>query len=236
MIPADAHHEGFIVAEDREYELHVIFGSISVLPWNWKVWQQIAAELDAVVASVYGEPSTHSRQFKRVGKRLRDIPFGRMTWNEEVHERWTHESPKTSGISGEWQFCDTQVWVPGRAICQRERRRPNVYFQVLNGGLGCDTELLRFGSIFALCIARDLPDTAKFKADEAATSICGILNAKLRVFKNRPWSLPFGPFVKDSLQDLDTWLFRTGPRHTEEPSLALLKEDWQLRPLDKAEN
>lgn len=221
------------MAEDRQYELHVIFGSPSVLPWKWEVWKLVAMELDGVVASVYGEPSIHSRQLKRVGKRLRDIPFGRMTWSEKAHERWTHESPKTSGISGEWEFCDTQVWVPGRAICQRERRRPNVYLQVLNGGLGCDTELLRFGSVVALGIAHDLPDTAKFKAEDAVTSISGILIAKLHVFKIRPWSLPFGPFVKDSLQDLDTWLFRTGPRHTEEPSLALLKEEWQLRPITK---
>jgi len=36
-------HRNFIVAEDRQYELHVIFGSPSVTPWKWKVWQQIAA-------------------------------------------------------------------------------------------------------------------------------------------------------------------------------------------------
>ena len=222
------------MAEDRQYELHVIFGSPSVLPWNWKVWQRIAGELNATLASVYGGPATYSRQFKRVGKRLRDIPFGRMTWGEKVHERWTHDSPKTAGISDGWEFCDTQVWVPGRAICQRERRRPNAYFQVLNGGLGSDTQLLRFGSVVALGIACDLPETAKFNAELAATNISEILDAKLRVFKIRPWSLPFGPFVKDSLQDLDTWLFRTGSRHTEEPSLALLHDEWQLRPCVKS--
>ena len=222
------------MSEDRQYELHVIFGSQSVLPWNWKVWQRIAGELNATVASVFGKPSTYSRQFKRDGKRLRDIPFGRMTWGEGVHERWTHGSPKTAGISDDWEFCDAQVWVPGRAICERERSRPNVYFQVLNGGLGCDTQLLRFGSVVALGIACDLPETVKFKAEIAAANICEILDAKLRVFKLRPWSLPFGFFVKDSLQDLDTWLFRTGPRHTEEPSLALLKEEWQLRECAKS--
>jgi hypothetical protein len=152
-----------------------------------------------------------------------------MTWGDSVHERWTHGSPKTVGISDTWQFVDTQVWVPGRAICGREHRRPNVYFQLLNGGLGGEAQL-RFGSVVALGIACDLPYNAKLKTELAATNISEILGAKLRVFKIRPWSLPFGPFVTDSLQDLDTWLFRIGPRHNEEPSLALLKEEWQLRP------
>jgi len=223
------------VAEDRQYEVHVIFGSPSVIPWKWTAWQQIAGELNQTLAYVYGKPATYSRQCKRVGKRLQNIPFGRMTWGEKAHERWTRDSPETSGESEGWEFCDTQVWMPGRAICERERKRPNIYFQVLNSGLGGD-EQLRFGSVVALAIARDLPEGAKFNAELAVRNISEIVDAKLRVFKFRPWSLPFGPFVKDSLPDLDTWLFRTGPRHTEEPSLALLKEEWQLRPVDKIKN
>lgn len=154
-----------------------------------------------------------------------------MTWGEKVHERWTHDSPSTTGISDSWEFCDTQVWVPGRAVCERERRRPNVYFQILNGGLGGGEAQLRFGSVVALGIASDLPTGFKFKVEIAAKNLSNILDAKLRVFKVRSWSLPFGPFAKDSLQDLDTWLFRTGLRHSAEPSLALLHEEWQLRPL-----
>jgi len=225
---------GIIMADERQYELHVLFGSPSFLPWNWTAWQQIAAELDPVFASVFGQPTIYSRQGQRVGRRLRDVSFGRMTWSEKTHERWTHNSPKTSGKSSEWEFCDTQIWVPGRAICERERRRPNVYFQILNGGLGTDRQPLKFGSVVALGVARDLPESAKFKAELAVANISEVVDAKLRVFKIRPWSLPFGPFVKDSLQDLDTWLFRVGARHAEEPSLELLKEEWELRPSVKS--
>jgi len=224
------------MADDRQYELHVVFGSPSLLPWNWTVWQRIADELNPVFAAVFGQPATYSRQGQRIGRRLRDVPFGRMTWGEKTHERWTHDSPKTSGRSSEWEFCDAQVWVPGRVICERERRRPHVYFQILNGGLGCKGQSLKFGSVIALGIARDLPEAAKSKAELAVANISEIVNAKLRVFKIRTWSLPFGPFVKDSLQDLDTWLFRVGSRHAEEPTLGLLKEEWELRPSPKSQS
>jgi hypothetical protein len=157
-----------------------------------------------------------------------------MTWGDNTHVRWTHDSPETSGKSESWEFVDTQVWVPGRAICERDRQRPNIYFQVLNGGLGDEPQSIKFGSVVALGIARDLPEAARSNAELTATKISELLDAKLRVFKIRPWSLPFGLYVIDSIQDLDTWLFRTGPRHGEEPTLALLKEDWQLRPLGDA--
>jgi hypothetical protein len=215
---------------DRQYELHVVFGSPSLVPWYWNIWLQVATELDPLVSSVDASPATYSRQFKRVGKRLQDVPFGRMAWSEKVHERWTHDSPRTRGISNEWEFCDTQLWIPGRAVCQRERVRPDVYFQMLNGGLGSSTQDLKFGSVVALGIANDLSEPTKSRARNCMSNIGDLLDARLRIFKSRPWSLPFGPYVKDSLNDLDTWLFRTGPRHTDEPTLALLHEDWQLVP------
>jgi len=74
---------GIVMADDRQYELHVLFGSPSFLPWNWTVWQQIAVELDHVFASVFGQPTIYSRQGQRVGRRLRDDSFGRMTWSEK---------------------------------------------------------------------------------------------------------------------------------------------------------
>jgi len=129
------------MANDREYELHLILTSPDVRPWAWETWRQIANKLDPVVSLVFGTSSVYSRQGERT-RRLRSISFGRMTWNERSHQRWTHGSPVTIGQSDDWEFADTQIWVPGRQECERERKRPNLYIQVLKrsaDGIGSNT-------------------------------------------------------------------------------------------------
>jgi len=219
------------MAKNREYDLHLVLGSPSVCPWKWKTWQRIAQELNEVLSSLDGQPTTYSRQLDRSTKPTRDVAFGRMAWGDQVHERWAHDSPKTLGKCDIWEFADTQVWLPSRIICQRQKRRPDFYFQLLNGALGTTTETLRFSSVVVLGVARDLPESVKLRAQVVAKKLGEILDAKLCAFKTRSWAISFGPLaVIDSMDSLDTWLFRVGPRHAGEPTLALLKESWELRP------
>lgn len=216
------------MSKDRNYELHLILTSPEIRPWEWHVWQQVAVLLNPVVASVFGTPSTYSRQLKSEGPRPSSISFGRMTWNERSHQRWTHGSPLTSGYSDTREFLDTQIWVPGRNECDRERKRPNLYIQILNGGIA-ESEVLRFGAVVVLAVACDLPETVKYRADHAMGDIAIRLRAKLRAFKIRQWSRPFGLLRADSIMDLDTWLFKAGSRHTQEPSLAMFHEEWEAK-------
>jgi hypothetical protein len=196
-------------------------------PWAWETWQQIANMLDPVVSAVFGTPSVYSRQGERT-RRLRSISFGRMTWNERSHQRWTHGSPVTIGQSDDWEFVDTQIWVPGPKECERERKRPNLYIQVLNGAL-TESGPVRFSAIVLLAVACDLPETVRYSVDRAMHDLKHLLRAKLRAYKVRSWSRPFGFMTVDSIMDLDTWLFKVGPRHDQEPSLALFHEEWQVK-------
>ena len=215
------------MSKNREYNLHLILGSPSICAWTWKTWQHIAQELNEVLRLLDGQPATYSRQLDRSTKPNRDVAFGRMTWGDQVHERWAHASPKTIGRSNTWEFADTQVWLPSRLVCEREKRRPDFYFQLLNGALGGTSEPPRFGSVIALGVARDLSEPIRLSAEAVSNNLGEILDGVLLAYKTRSWAIPFGPFaVVDSLDSLDTWLFRTGPRHAKEPSLALLKEPW----------
>jgi hypothetical protein len=214
--------------KDRDYELHLILTSPEVQPWEWQVWQQVAVLLNPVVASVAGTPSTYSRQLERNAQHPSSTSFGRMTWNVRSHQRWTHGSPVTRGESNNWQFLDTQIWVPGRRECDREGKRPNLYIQVLNGSIA-ESGPLRFGAVVLLAVACDLPETVRDRADHVMGDIAVLLRAKLRAHKIRPWSRPFGFMRVDSIMDLDTWLFKVGSRHTQEPSLAMFHEEWQAK-------
>jgi|SRR5262245_4231611 len=217
------------MTKDREYELHLMLASLSVKPWEWLTWRQLAKGIEPLLSSVPATPATYSRQSDTSTKRNKSVAFGRMTFGEKADERWTHGSSKTIGRSETWEFADTQIWVPSRNECERERKRPHLYVHLLNGALG-HTGPVRFSAIFLLAVATDLPETMRSKADIAMDAIARVLQPKLRAYKIRPWSLPFGLGMRvDSIMDLDTWLFRVGPRHSEDPGLTLLKEEWQAK-------
>jgi len=59
--------------------------------------------------------------------------------------------------------------------------------------------------------------------------VAHLLQAKLRAYKIRPWSHPFGLMRRDHIENLDTWLFKVGSRHTQEPSLAMFHEEWYAK-------
>lgn len=217
-----------LMEQDRDYELHLILTSPTVRPWEWLRWQQVVAILGPVVSSVFGTPSTYSCQLERTAQRATAISFGRMTWSEPSHHQWTHGSPVTRSQSDNWEFLDTQIWVPGRRECERERKRPNLYLQLLNGAVR-ESEPVRFGAVVLVAVAYDLPETVRRRADLAMGDVAHLLQAKLRAYKIRPWSHPFGVLRSNSIADLVTWLFKLGPRHAEEPSLAMFYEEWQAR-------
>ena len=195
--------------------------SPSVKSWEWQIWRLVARVLDSLLSSVPGTPATYSRQSDTSSKGSKSVAFGRMTFGEQANGRWTHSSPKTIGRPESWEFVDTQIWVPSRSECDRERKRPHVYVQLLNGALG-ESGPVRFSSIFFLAVASDLPETLRSRTADAVNAIAKLLKAKLRAYKIRPWSIPFGFGMRtDSIMDL------VGPRHGEEPSLALFKEEWQ---------
>jgi hypothetical protein len=218
----------------RQFEIHLLLGSPDVKPhaWHWSTWRSLADELNSVLVGVPEQAALYSRQTSCNEKR--DIPFGRMTWSENANQRWTHGSPLTTGKSENWEFADMQVWSPSRSICQREQRRPDAFFQLMNAGL-VEAGPLRFNPIVVLAVGLDLRETLRAKAEEAATNMAGVLKAKLRAFKVRPWARPAGlGWVQDSLDSIDTWLFRgVGSRHQQEPTIEMFKEEWHLREVER---
>jgi len=212
---------------ERLYECFVLLGSPDARPaWHWDQWQKIARELDPLLAVARGPAGTSSTQ--KFSDRKGYVPFRRMGWSDKAHQKWTHGSP-TNTNHASWRFQSTEVWAPTRGVCASENEPPDVFFGIRNEGFA-GNEPLKFNPVILLTVASDLTADIGERSASAASRIASIVEAKLQARTVRPWARTFGrDMMTDSLSDaLFVGLFRVGPRHAMEPSLAILAGDWHL--------
>jgi hypothetical protein len=212
---------------ERPYQCYVLLGSQEATPaWHWEQWRKIALELDPLLAVARGPAGTSSTQ--KFVDRKGYVPFRRMGWGDKAHQKWAHGSP-TNRNQTNWRFQSTEVWAPTRGVCATENEPPDVFFGIRNEGF-LGNESLKFNPVLLLAVASDLTTDIAELSTSAASRIGNIVEAKLQAQTIRPWARPFGKtMVTDSLTDaLYVGLFKVGPLHDAEPSLAKLEGNWHL--------
>jgi len=175
---------------DRNYYVFLIrTGAPTDQPYSWNSWRQVALELDPFVESKRGKASIVSTQTQNKNDA---VSFGRMTWNDVSHQKWTHGSPSSAGGSSSWYFARTEVWLPSRSKCVTDDAAPDFYLS-----------LWRDGFVFAFHVdtyADRVPEI-----DAAIRAIGKIVDASMMAYKQRQWSerhsltpIPY----RGSLQDI----------------------------------
>jgi hypothetical protein len=151
-----------------------------------------------------------------------------MGWGDIAHQKWTHSS-SINPIPTNWRFEFAEVWAPTRRVCGIENKPPEIFFGIRNEeyiGNGS----LKFNPVLLLAVTSNLTADILELSASAAGRIGRIVDAKLKAETIRPWARTLGKrMLTNSLNDvLFVGLFRVGPRHDVEPSLAKLDGDWHL--------
>jgi hypothetical protein len=210
---------------NRLYRCSLLLGSQDAMPvWYWEQWRKIARELDPLLALARGPAGTSSTQ--RYINKKGYVPFRRMGFGDKAHRKWTHGSP-TNTESTNWCFLSAEVWAPTRGVCSDQNQPPDVFFGVRNER-HAEKESLKFNPVLLLAAAADLSSDIEVLSVEVTERIGKIVGAKLQGCTVRPWARPYGSeMLTDAIGDaLYVGLFKVGPRHAEEPSLAMLEGDW----------
>jgi len=121
------------------YKCLLILGASRDQPaWHWETWKRIVPSIDRLAGLLATEPSVRSRQVLR-GKSS-SPNLGRLSWSDEGHQRWCHDSPITRGLSPGWLFVDAEVFLPSRPSLIEHRTFPDVYINV--SGVGGESDRL----------------------------------------------------------------------------------------------
>ncbi len=215
---------------EREYDLYAVLGDPETGPlWRWSEWSEATRILTPIVQTARGKPAVRTTQL--TGNHRRQIPFGRLGWDENSHQKWTHSSPRSGSASSAWWFLSLEVWVPSWTTCAREKTAPDVFLNVVNeaSDAGAVRELA-FNPVLILASSVELASETRTAARTAASELTALMNAKLAVMKRRPWGRPFGGGgFTEAIQDLAVaGLFKVGDRHQRPVDLSTFAEPWEL--------
>jgi len=212
-----------------KYDVYVALGDPKAAPlWKWKVWHRFFPAIDPLVNAARGKPSVRSTQF--LAKLAGDVKFGRLGWKEADHQKWCHGSPTNKDTSRSWRFLSTEVWAPAWTACEGEDLAPDVFLSIADESLeGGPRKDLLFNPIVILAVVSELADRHPTELDNAVSALREVTKAKLLAYKRRPWGTSVGSDgFTNAIQDLAFGgLFKSGPRHTEEPGVYLFAEKWK---------
>jgi hypothetical protein len=120
----------------------------------------------------------------------------------------------------------SEVWAPSWTTCEKEHQAPDLYFAIGNED-DYRGRQLSFNSVCVLAIARDRSAEFTSHGKKAAEALAQILQALVRVHRERLWSYPFGQMSIDAINYLVvTGLFKPGPRHQNPASPLILNGIW----------
>lgn len=215
---------------DRSYQVYVILGDPSSPPvWQWSRWEFVADLLGPLVTSQRGRAAVRCSQL--APGRDRPLAFGRLSWAEASHQRWTHQSPITGSESADWLFEGMEAWAPSWTVCEREGLAPDFFLSVVNEAAGAGwQEQLAFNPLVVIAMADSEGQPRLDQLREAVVNLSDFLGSRLTVHQERDWGVATGGGgFANAIQDLDsTGLFKPGPRHRRPVDLGTLAEEWRL--------
>src|SRR4051812_21861889 len=153
---------------ERSFEVHVVLGSPSAVPWVDATWNKISAALDPVMDAARDRPAIRTDQCRpgAGSPNQRGIRFGRIGWNAQGFNKWVHakDGMLISGSAAEFGTCE--VWAPSWTVCQRERVAPDVFFAIRREP---NRSPMRFGSVCLLAVASDLGSSVADQGRQSAS-------------------------------------------------------------------
>lgn len=213
---------------NRNYNLDLILGNPDNEPlWDWRQWSKLVPLLDPLMRNNIGSIGVASTQFE--GKK--PVKFGRLGWDDKSHQKWTHNSPLSSLAihANKWKFLSTEIWVPSRGSCARDGHSPDIFFFLRNEGFWGE-EGLTINPLVLISIAQDVDVEMLQMERSLASYIASVVDAKLHATKSRPWAISTSTgVITDSIADIAvSGLFKPGPVRKQQPTTAILSEDWEL--------
>lgn len=219
---------------DREYDVYVVLGGPSApLPWVQSAWGDISAALDPLMQAARDRPAVRSVQLgpKPGSPNQRSISFGRIGWNDQGARKWCHSENGQLVSGGGAYFQASSVWAPSWTVCERENLAPDVFFSIDNPSPFSPKagDAIKFSSTCILAVASDLEPNCGEPARQSSVAISTTLQAVARGHCARPWGRSIGGSASfsDAINDLGILgLFKPGPVHVEQPSLAMFRGSW----------
>lgn len=218
---------------EYEYDVYALLASSKDNPvWRWENWEKITNILNPFFATLGSDFAVRSTQLDITNKN-KPVSFGRLSWNEKSHEKWTHASPVTGGESSKWHFLDVEVWSPSWNESVRLRRAPQCFLKITNRNLSYLRERrLSFDTVILCALSRDTGDERLLEFRKTMIRLSHSLDSRLTVYRKRMWGVSWDAsgFTK-SLQDLpNAGLLKTGPVDEGEIRINILDEssEWQL--------
>lgn len=209
------------------YDAFCLLGDPAAVPlWKWTQWKAILPFIAPIVASARDRAAVRSNQY--LPDQQGTVKFGRIGWNTNGHQKWTHDSPTNAPESSDWKFLNVEVWAPSWTICERDNRAPDVYLSIANEGLGAGfNKELSFNPVVVFAVTSELAGSTSSDIDSAVKALANTTNARLCGHKVRPWGKSAGGGFTNSIQDLCiSGLFKPGPRHLGSVDFDLLAEEW----------
>ncbi|CAN7588706.1 MULTISPECIES: hypothetical protein [Variovorax] len=214
----------------KNYDVFVLLGAPSLLPWQWQVWVKIEQLLAPFVRSDRGKPTVRSSQTSGLGKEYRSVAFGKMGWDLKSHARWAHGSPSNALESNSWRFLGTEAWAPSWTVCEKEHEAPDFYLHLLSAPNVQHGGASQFGSMLVVALAASASEMRRGELRAAMTAVATLLESPLVVCKHRAWGIASGTAggFRDAIQDFGVGrgLFREEDPHAQPISLETFSEAW----------
>jgi len=208
---------------DVSYDAYCVLGDPGAPPlWNRPVWGRFLEEFGPLAGAARGKSAVYSVQYRPDGGAVK---FGRIGWGESGHRKWTHDPATTP-----WRFLDVEVWAPGRAVCGREGRPPDVFLSVVNEALfGAAGRALSFNPTVVLAVASDLAGREPTAVAASVGCLRRLTSARFVGFQRRQWGVSHGGVAfTNAIQDLAAGgLFRPGPRQGNGAAFPPLVGAWE---------
>lgn len=179
---------------EREYEVYILKGmEDSVDLWSWQHWEPWAIALAPFTTSPRGKATVRCLQYSADPKKM--VPFGRLSWDEKSHHRWTHNSPTNGEEWKRWGFLSMEAWAPSWTICEREIVPPDFYLSMHNPN--CHRSAPRRPSPFLVCaVPYSLGQSRVMELESVLISLSKSLHVSVLAHKRRPWGI--GSLRQDS--------------------------------------
>ncbi len=209
---------------NRTYRLNLVLAPTGS-PWHWVEWSRIAADLDPVVKACRGTPLLKSLQRQASTKEW--LKFGKLVWNTESFQKWTHGSPLTTTSSATWDFFNTEIAAPSLPTCAKDGLPPDFFLVIHNEKFNHTDKQLAFTMRLIVALATDMDanihSTLQSALENFATRYTALLTASIE----RPWGKQQGSSYTDSVQDIPhVGLFKLGDYHSRPVNLETLADNW----------
>jgi hypothetical protein len=220
---------------EKDYATYVVLsGPRTTTPWNWSLWMEIQKSLEPFSLVSRGKAAIRSTQITR--NKGKQIPFGRLGWDQKSHLKWTHGAPGAEIDFEELCFLNMEAWAPSWTICVKEGMAPDFYFSLHNEHSRGENEKSLFGSILVAALATSEGSERLAQFEAAVKGIATKLHSPLSLYKHRKWGTPIGnEAFTNALCDLGLiGLFKVGPRHQRPLDSSTFAEHWNTLDIEKA--